>query len=401
VRARWKPRAPAATAARHRSLTGRSGGPPDARDHPTLRLLEALIARRSVTPDDAGCQALLAERLARWASTARPCPSAPTTRVSNLWAVRRGASPEGPTVVLAGHTDVVPTGPLEQWTSDPFVPTHRDGQLYGRGAADMKTSVAAMVVAAEEFVAAHPRARRAHRLAAHQRRRRSPVDGTVQGLRGPAEARGQRLDACIVGEPTSVERLGDMVKNGRRGTLSGRLVVKGIQGHMAYPQLARNPIHLPRRRWPNWPPPRWDEGNDHFPPTTWQVSNIHAGTGARNVIPGSWRWTSTSASAPRAPRRACRPACEEVLRRHGLEYMTRLDAGWRALPHPTRHAEPGAGTGAIEAECGVRPLLSTTGGTSDGRFIARICPQVVEFGPINASIHKIDEWVAVADVDSR
>jgi succinyl-diaminopimelate desuccinylase len=353
----------------------------------TLHLVEALIARESVTPADGGCQALIAERLQPLGFACEPMSFGPDGAVvSNLWAIHRGARP-GPTVVLAGHTDVVPTGPLEHWTSDPFVPSHRDGRLYGRGAADMKTSIAAMVVAAEEFVAAQP----------DHAGEGPSVDGTVRLVEW-LQQQGQRLDACIVGEPTSVERLGDMIKNGRRGTLSGRLTVKGIQGHVAYPHLARNPVHQVAPALAELAATRWDEGNAFFPATTWQVSNLHAGTGALNVIPGEavidFNFRFSTESTPEGLKARVR----ELLDRHGLEY----DLAW-TLGGETFLTTPGTLTEAIsraiDAECGLRPELSTTGGTSDGRFIARICPQVVEFGPVNASIHKVNEHVAVDSIE--
>lgn len=362
-----------------------------------LRLAEALIARPSVTPEDAGCQALLAERLGAIGFACETIVCGPEHfRVSNLWAVRRGAQ-AGPTLAFAGHTDVVPTGPLGQWTSDPFVPTHRDGLLYGRGAADMKSSIAAMVVAAEAFVAAHPRHVGAIGFLVTSDEEGPSVDGTVR-LVEMLKARGERLDMCIVGEPTSVDRLGDMVKNGRRGTLSGRLVVAGIQGHVAYPQLARNPIHQVAPALAELTTTEWDRGNAHFPPTTFQVSNFNAGTGAGNVIPGeavidfNFRF-STESTAEGLKQRV-----HALLDRHGLAYTL----AWTLGGEPFLTA-PGSLTAAvsaaIEAECGIKTTLSTTGGTSDGRFIATICPQVIELGPRNASIHKIDEHVEAADVD--
>lgn len=362
-----------------------------------LRLTEALIARRSVTPEDGGCQALLAARLAAIGFDCVALPRGPESfRVENLWAIRRGAKP-GPVLGFAGHTDVVPTGPLEKWTSDPFVPSHRDGRLYGRGAADMKTSIAAMVVAAEEFVAAHPAHAGSIAFLLTSDEEGPSVDGTVRLVEW-LQQQGQQLDACIVGEPTSVERLGDMIKNGRRGTLSGKLTVKGIQGHVAYPHLARNPVHQVAPALAELAATRWDEGNAFFPATTWQISNLHAGTGALNVIPGEavvdFNFRFSTESTPEGLKARVR----EVLDRHGLEY----DLAW-TLGGETFLTTPGTLTdaisSAIEAACGLRPELSTTGGTSDGRFIARICPQVVEFGPVNASIHKVDEHVAVAAIE--
>jgi succinyl-diaminopimelate desuccinylase len=362
-----------------------------------LRLAEALIARRSVTPEDGGCQALLAERLQAAGFACEPLVCGPENFcVTNLWAQRRGSRP-GATLAFAGHTDVVPTGPLEQWRSDPFVPTHRDGRLYGRGAADMKTSIAAMVVAAEEFVQQHPGHAGAIAFLLTSDEEGPSVDGTLR-LVELLQQRGQTLDACIVGEPTSVERLGDMIKNGRRGTLSGRLVVKGIQGHIAYPHLARNPIHDAAPALAELVATRWDEGNAFFPPTSWQMSNIHAGTGAGNVIPGELEVMFNFRFSNESTPQSLQDRVHAVLDRHGLDYTLAWTLGGETFLTPPGSLSQ-ALTQAIESETGVTPLLSTTGGTSDGRFIARICPQVVEFGPINASIHKIDEHVQVEDIE--
>jgi len=363
----------------------------------TLHLLEALISRESVTPADGGCQALIAERLQPLGFVCEPMPFGPDrARVSNLWALHRSGRP-GPTVVLAGHTDVVPTGPLEQWRSDPFVPTHRDGRLYGRGAADMKTAVAAMVVASEEFVRAHPSHGGAVALLLTSDEEGPSVDGTVRVVQA-LQARGERLDCCIVGEPTSVDRLGDMIKNGRRGSLSCRLTVSGVQGHVAYPQLARNPIHQLAPALAELTATEWDRGNAHFPATTFQVSNIRGGTGALNVIPGAvvvdFNFRFSTESTPES----LKQRVQARLDRHGLT----CEATWVLGGEPFLTA-PGslseALIAAIRAECGVTPVLSTTGGTSDGRYIAKICPQVVEFGPVNETIHKIDENVIVADIE--
>ena len=365
----------------------------------SLLLLEQLIARASVTPDDAGCQALIAQRLQALGFACEHLPSGPEDgRVSNLWAVRTGARP-GPTLVLAGHTDVVPTGPHDQWHSAPFVPTYRDGKLYGRGTADMKSSLAAMVVAAEEFVTAHPghAGRLAFLLTSDEEG--PSVDGTVRVV-DTLQARGEALDCCIVGEPTCVETLGDTIKNGRRGSLSARLTVVGIQGHVAYPHLARNPIHVAAPVIAELAATQWDAGNDHFPPTSFQVSNLHSGTGATNVIPGdavidlNFRFSTESTPESLKARVA------EILDRHDVEhriawtlggspFLTRPGTLSAALVQAIRDETAHDAGGAVEAE------LSTTGGTSDGRFISRICPQVVEFGPVNATIHKIDEHVAV------
>ncbi len=363
-----------------------------------LRLAEALIARRSVTPADDGCQVLIADRLRCAGFHCEALPFGPEgARVANLWAIHQGTRP-GPVLVLAGHTDVVPPGPLQAWTSDPFVPTHRDGMLFGRGAADMKTSVAAMVVAAEELVRQRPDHGGCIALLLTSDEEGPALDGTTRVVDW-LHQRGQRLDACIVGEPTSVERLGDMIKNGRRGTLSGHLVVHGVQGHVAYPQLARNPLHELAPALAELVAMHWDDGNEHFPPTTWQLSNLHAGTGARNVIPGraevEFNFRFSTGSTPQDLQRRV----HEVLDRHALSYA--LD--WTLGGEPFLTA-PGslsrALETAIEAECGLRPVLSTTGGTSDGRFIARICPQVIEFGPVNATIHQVDECVDSASIES-
>jgi succinyl-diaminopimelate desuccinylase len=364
----------------------------------TLRLTEELIARRSVTPDDGGCQALVAQRLAPLGFACETIVSGPADApVTNLWALRRGSRAEGPLLAFAGHTDVVPTGPLSAWSSDPFVPTHRNGRLHGRGAADMKTSIAAFVVAVEEFVAAHPAHRGSVALLLTSDEEGPAVDGTVKVCEW-LQAQGIRLDHCIVGEPTSVERLGDMVKNGRRGTLSGKLRVKGVQGHIAYPQLAKNPIHLAAPALAALVAMRWDEGNAYFPPTSWQVSNIHGGTGASNVIPGElvvdFNFRFSTESTPQS----LKERVHTLLDRHGFDYDLAWTLGGEPFLTPLGSLCE-ALSAAIRSETGLTPTLSTTGGTSDGRFIAKICPQVVEFGPRNASIHQIDEWVEVASIE--
>lgn len=364
----------------------------------TLHLTEQLISRPSVTPDDAGCQSLLRERLEALGFVCETLVSGPDNfRVTNLWAKRPGATPEAPTLVFAGHTDVVPTGPLEQWKSDPFTPTHRDGKLFGRGASDMKTSIAAFVVATEEFLAAVSQPQLSLALLITSDEEGPSVDGTVVVCRALKE-RGEKLDYCIVGEPTSVQRTGDMIKNGRRGTMSGKLTVKGVQGHIAYPQLARNPIHQALPALAELAAIEWDRGNAYFPPTSWQISNIHGGTGATNVIPGqvvidfNFRFSSESTAEGLQQRLI------SVLERHELEY----DIQWTLGGHPFL-TTPGSLVTAIQTairdEVGIETELSTTGGTSDGRFIAQICPQVIEFGPPNATIHKIDEHIAVADIE--
>ena len=363
----------------------------------SLRLAEQLIACRSLTPADGGCQALLAQRLSAAGFICEALDAGPAdARVSNLWAVHGGARP-GPTLVFAGHTDVVPAGPIERWTSDPFVPTHRGGRLYGRGAADMKTAVAAMAVAAEEFVRAQPQHAGTVALLITSDEEGPSLHGTLHAVQ-MLQQRGVQIDGCIIGEPTSVDRVGDMVKNGRRGTLSARLVVKGIQGHIAYPQLARNPIHDFAPALAELISTRWDEGNDFFLPTSWQVSNIHAGTGVGNVIPGelvvdcNFRFSTESTAASLQQRLVA------MLQRHGVQHEIAWTLGGEPFltPPGTLHA---ALASAIEAEFGFTPELSTTGGTSDGRFIARFCPQVMEFGFSNESAHKVDEWVEVAAIE--
>ena len=365
----------------------------------TLHLTEALISRRSITPEDGGCQALIQERLKALGFGCETLVYGPKdAAVTNLWAVRRGsAAAAGKLLVFAGHTDVVPTGPLEQWRSDPFVPSHRDGHLYGRGAADMKTSIAAMVVAVEEFVAAQPSHRGSIAFLLTSDEEGPSIDGTVRVCEWLAK-RGERLDYCIVGEPTSVDRLGDMIKNGRRGTLSGKLKVQGVQGHIAYPHLAKNPIHLAAPALAELVGKRWDEGNAYFPPTSWQISNIHGGTGASNVIPGElvidFNFRFSTESTPQS----LKDHVHALLDRHGLQYELAWTLGGEPFLTPIGELS-GALAKAIEAQTGVATELSTTGGTSDGRFIAKICPQVIEFGPLNASIHKIDENVDVASLD--
>ena len=361
----------------------------------TLALTEALIARPSVTPEDEGCQALMAERLAALGFT---CETIAEGGVTNLWALKRGTDGvAGKLLAFAGHTDVVPTGPLDHWTSDPFVPLRRDGRLYGRGAADMKASLAAFVVAAEEFVGAHPSHRGSIGFLITSDEEGPARYGTVKVVEA-LEARGERLDYCIVGEPTSGERFGDTVKNGRRGSLSGKLTVRGMQGHIAYPHLAKNPVHLLAPALADLVRAEWDQGNEYFPPTTWQVSNVHAGTGATNVIPGTatvdFNFRFSTATTPDA----LKARVHAILDAHGLDY----ELAWTlsGMPFLTPRGElSSALEQAIEAETGIRPELSTTGGTSDGRFIARICKQVIEFGPCNASIHKVDEHIELAHVE--
>ena len=366
----------------------------------TLRLTEQLIARASVTPRDEGCQSVIAQRLEALGFRCETIESGPDDfRVTNLWA-RLGMGQQ-PTLIFAGHTDVVPTGPATAWGSDPFAPTHRDGKLYGRGASDMKASLAAMVVACEEFVAAHPEPAIDIAFLLTSDEEGPALDGTVVVCE-LLKQRGERLDWCIVGEPTSVERTGDMIKNGRRGTLSGKLTVKGIQGHIAYPHLAKNPIHLAAPALAELAATTWDAGNAFFPPTSWQISNIHGGTGASNVIPGTvvidFNFRFSTESTPEG----LQQRVADILARHGLQPDSGYDLGWTLGGRPFL-TPPGTLVEAVHAaifeETGLTTELSTTGGTSDGRFIAQVCPQVIELGPPNATIHKIDEHVAVADIE--
>jgi succinyl-diaminopimelate desuccinylase len=357
----------------------------------TLLLAEQLIALSSVTPQDRGCQARLAELLA---PLGFDCETVQSGDVTNLWA-RRGNTQ--PLLVFAGHTDVVPTGPLEQWQSHPFTPTQRDGKLYGRGAADMKTSIAAMVVAVDEFVHAHPDHKGSIGFLLTSDEEGPATDGTVVVCER-LEARGEQLDYCIVGEPTSVGPLGDMIKNGRRGTMSGRLVIKGVQGHIAYPHLAKNPIHLAAPALAALVAEKWDDGNEYYAPTSCQISNIHGGTGASNVIPGEvvvdFNFRFATASTPAG----LQQRVQALLERHGLDFDLQWTIG--GLPFLTPRGElSSALAAAIRAETGIETELSTSGGTSDGRFIAQICPQVIEFGPPNASIHKIDEHIELRYIE--
>ena len=368
----------------------------------TLHLAEQLISCPSVTPDDGGCQQIIAQRLAPLGFVCETIESGPGSfRVTNLWAKRTSSRAGAKTLAFAGHTDVVPTGPLDQWSSDPFTPTHRDGKLYGRGAADMKTSLAAFVVAVEEFLVAHPDPALSIALLLTSDEEGPATDGTVV-VCNALKARGDAPDYCIVGEPTSVQRTGDMIKNGRRGTMSGKLTVKGIQGHIAYPHLAKNPIHLAAPALAELTATVWDQGNDFFPPTSWQISNIHGGTGASNVIPGTvvidFNFRFSTESTPEG----LQQRVHDLLQRHGLQAGTDFDLDWTLGGRPFL-TPPGtlvdAVRAAILAEVGLDTTLSTTGGTSDGRFIAQVCPQVIELGPPNATIHKVDEHVAVADIE--
>jgi succinyl-diaminopimelate desuccinylase len=362
-------------------------------DNPTLHLARELIARRSVTPDDAGCQPLIAQRLAPLGFRADPLSS---NGVTNLWLRRGDASP---LVCFAGHTDVVPTGPRDAWQSDPFEPVERDGWLYGRGAADMKGSLAAFVTAIEAFVARHPSVPGSIALLLTSDEE-GPVnaDGTVKIVERLAAA-GQSIDCCIVGEPSSEQRLGDMIKIGRRGTLSGTLIVKGVQGHVAYPHLARNPIHAVAPAIAELASMPWDQGNDDFPPTSFQCSNIHAGTGALNVIPGSLELMFNFRFSPVSTRESLETRVREILEKHRIEHELRWIASGRPFYTPQGRLVDAVSL-AVEGETGIVPRLSCGGGTSDGRFIASICRQIVELGPVNATIHKVDERVRIDDLAS-
>jgi succinyl-diaminopimelate desuccinylase len=369
----------------------------------TLELTEQLIARPSVTPLDAGCQALITQRLTPLGFSCESIVSGPDSfRVTNLWAKRPAAltqtGADAPKlIVFAGHTDVVPTGPLEQWSSPPFDPVHRDGKLYGRGSSDMKTSIAAFIVAVEEFVAAQPGANLSIGFLLTSDEEGPAHDGTVVVCQALQE-RGEKIDFCLVGEPTGVNRTGDMIKNGRRGTMSGKLTVKGIQGHIAYPHLAKNPMHLFAPAMAELVAMQWDQGNAFFQPTSWQISNIHGGTGASNVIPGNvvvdFNFRFSTESTPEG----LQQRLVDVLNQHGLDFdLTWTIGGLPFLTTPGTLVE--AVRQAIRSETGLETELSTTGGTSDGRFIAKICPQVLELGPPNASIHKIDEYIHLSDIE--
>lgn len=357
----------------------------------TLELTRQLISTRSVTPVDGGCLETIGTRLAAAGFTLERIDAG---GVSNLWA-RRGTA--GPLFCFAGHTDVVPTGPLDQWNSDPFEPVVRDGMLYGRGAADMKASLAAFVTSTERFVARVPDHAGSIAFLLTSDEEGDAIDGTVRVVERLA-ARGEKLDYCVVGEPTSVTKLGDMIKNGRRGSLSGKLTVKGVQGHIAYPHLAKNPIHMFGPALAELAAIRWDEGNEYFPPTSWQISNIKGGTGATNVIPGTlevlFNFRFSTASTPES----LKARLIDVLDRHGVEHDIVWTLGGKPYLTP-RGTLVDAAEAAIRDVTGLTTELSTTGGTSDGRFIADICAQVVEIGPSNATIHKLNECVAVADIE--
>jgi succinyl-diaminopimelate desuccinylase len=355
-----------------------------------LEYTRELVARRSLTPEDAGCQNWLAEKLEKLGFSIEAINSGD---VVNHWARRGNAAP---LLCFAGHTDVVPTGPLERWTSEPFSPTERDGQLFGRGTADMKGSIAAFLAAVEDFLSVNPNPAGSIAWLITSDEEGPAVDGTVKVVERLA-ARNELIDYCIVGEPTCVSQFGDMMKNGRRGSLHGRLRVKGIQAHIAYPHLGKNPIHLAAPAIAELAATVWDEGNEYFPATTWQISNMHSGTGAMNVIPGhadiafNFRF-STASSVDGLQQRVC-----AILDRHGLDYELTWELGAKPFLTP-RGGLVDALAASIQDVTGISPELSTTGGTSDGRFIADVAREVVEFGPINASIHKIDENVGIQEL---
>ncbi|QJR09945.1 Succinyl-diaminopimelate desuccinylase [Usitatibacter rugosus] len=357
----------------------------------TLELAKALIARKSVTPADEGCQQLLIDRLA-------PLGFKPEVMahgdVTNLW-IRHGTA--RPLVVLAGHTDVVPSGPVEKWHSDPFAPTIREGKLYGRGAADMKTAIAAFVTAAERFVRDHPAHPGSVALLITSDEEGPAVDGTVRVVE-ELKRRGETIDYCIVGEPSSSQVFGDTIKNGRRGTLTGKLAVEGIQGHVAYPHRAKNPVHLAAPAIAELVATEWDKGNAHFPPTTFQVSNIHAGTGAQNIIPGQVRIDFNFRFSTESTPEGLQARVKQILDRHGLDYGLEWILGGK--PFLTKRGRlVDTLTSVVKQVSGVTPEINCTGGTSDGRFIIDICPQVVEFGPVNRSIHKVNEAVALEEIE--
>jgi len=360
-------------------------------DTAALELAKELIARKSITPEDGGCQDLLAARLSKAGFRCEPMKFG---EVTNLWARRGGGSP---VVCFAGHTDVVPTGPLSEWRSDPFVPTIREGKLYGRGAADMKSSIACFVVAIEMFLKERPKHSGSIALLLTSDEEGPAVDGTVRVV-DALRRRDEGIDYCIVGEPSSADRLGDTLKNGRRGSLSGKLTVKGIQGHVAYPHLVKNPIHLLAPALAELAKTQWDKGNEAFPPTSFQVSNIHAGTGAANVVPGSvevdfnFRFSTESSEA------SLKQKMESILKKHGLEYSL----GWvlGAKPFLSKNGRLAKiAAEAARAHTGCSAELATTGGTSDARFIIDVCPEVIEIGPVNASIHKLNEHITLDELE--
>ncbi|MBL8497365.1 succinyl-diaminopimelate desuccinylase [Nitrosomonas sp. JL21] len=357
----------------------------------TLTLAQTLISRRSLTPSDDGCQDILISHLEKHGFHIEKMHF---DEVDNLWA-RRGTT--APVLCFAGHTDVVPTGPLEHWDSDPFIPTIRDGRLFGRGAADMKSSLAAFITAIDAFLMQHAQHQGSIALLITSDEEGIAVDGTVKVVE-TLKARGEMIDFCIVGEPTCSEKFGDTIKNGRRGSLSGNLTIRGVQGHIAYPHLAKNPIHLAAPAIAELAQTEWDHGNEYFPPTTWHVSNINAGTGATNVIPGTLHLLFNFRFSTASTVESLQSRVHDILDRHGLDY----DLQWELSGKPflTPKAELAEALhDAIVTVTAIEPQLSTSGGTSDGRFIADICPQVIEFGPRNATIHKLNEHVELEDLE--
>ena len=356
----------------------------------TLELAKDLISRQSNTPLDAGCQALMISRLEPLGFKIERMRFGD---VDNFYA-RRGTA--GPLLVFAGHTDVVPTGPVDKWHTPPFEPTIKDAMLYGRGAADMKTSCAAFITAIEDFVAAHPDHQGSIGLLITSDEEGVAIDGTVKVVEA-LKARNEHFDYCIVGEPTSNKVVGDMIKNGRRGSLSGKLVVKGVQGHIAYPHLVKNPIHMVAPAIKDMVDTVWDNGNEYFPPTSWQISNMNGGTGATNVVPGEVEILFNFRFSTASTEQNLKERVYAILDKHELNY----DLDWEySPPYITPRGNLVEAIAEAIQECyGVSPELSTTGGTSDGRFIADICKQVIEFGPLNATIHKLNECVAVADIE--
>jgi succinyl-diaminopimelate desuccinylase len=358
----------------------------------TLELAKQLISRKSLTPLDEGCLDLIGTHLTPLAFNLEKMRHG---EVDNLWA-RRGNT--APVICFAGHTDVVPTGPIDKWVSNPFTPTVRDGMLYGRGTADMKGSIAAFITAVERFVAEYPQHQGSIAMLLTSDEEGIAVDGTVRVVEA-LQKRDEKLDYCIVGEPTCVSKLGDTIKNGRRGSLSGALTVKGVQGHIAYPHLVKNPIHLASPAIAELAATTWDNGNEYFPPTSWQISNIHGGTGATNVVPGTVEILFNFRHSTASTTDELKAKVHAILDKHGLEY----DLKWEMSGKPYLTARGDlvdAVASAIKQVTGVETELSTSGGTSDGRFIADICPQVIELGPLNATIHKLNECVSVADLDA-
>lgn len=358
----------------------------------TLELTQNLMARRSVTPADEGCQEVMIGRLEALGFRIERLRYG---NVENFWA-RRGS--EGPVFCFAGHTDVVPTGPLEEWRTDPFLPSVRDGLLFGRGAADMKSGLAAMITATEAFVAAHPRHKGSIAYLITSDEEGPSVDGTKRVVE-TLSARNERIDWCIVGEPSSEQSIGDTIKVGRRGSFSGRLTVHGVQGHVAYPQLAENPVHTLAPALAELTSREWDKGTEHFQPTTFQVSNLNAGTGAPNVIPGELKARFNLRYSPVQTQEGLKEIVEGILRKHGVRYTLEWYVSGEPFYTPPGHLSDAVGA-AVQDVVGSRPKLSTGGGTSDGRFIAPLGAQVVELGVVNTTIHKVNECVRIEEIDA-